>query len=86
MVWDSHHAGCGSKSTRSNNQATVVSPFILAGAMSPVTVAGTCAQILAEALAGMAYAQLVRPGAPVIFGHICELDLHAVGRADLRKP
>ncbi len=51
-----------------NNQATVISPFILAGAMSPVTVAGTATQILAEALAGMAFAQLVRPGAPVVFG------------------
>jgi trimethylamine--corrinoid protein Co-methyltransferase len=36
--------------------------------MSPVTVAGTVTQILAEALAGMAYIQLVRPGAPVVFG------------------
>jgi trimethylamine--corrinoid protein Co-methyltransferase len=36
--------------------------------MSPVTVAGTATQILAEALAGMAYVQLVKPGAPVIFG------------------
>ena len=51
-----------------NNQATVISPFLLAGAMSPVTVAGTTTQILAEALAGMAYIQLVRPGAPVVFG------------------
>ncbi len=51
-----------------NNQATIISPFILAGAMSPVTVAGTAAQILAEALAGMAFVQLVRPGAPVVFG------------------
>lgn len=51
-----------------NNQATIVSPFILAGAMSPVTVAGTSAQILAEALAGMAFVQLVKPGAPVVFG------------------
>ncbi len=51
-----------------NNQGTVISPFILSGAMSPVTVVGTCTQILAEALAGMAFAQLVRPGAPVIFG------------------
>ena len=50
------------------NQACVVSPFILAGAMSPVTVAGTLSQILAEALAGMAFAQLARPGAPVVFG------------------
>ncbi len=51
-----------------NNQATVISPFLIAGAMSPVTVAGTAIQILAEALAGMAYVQLVRPGAPVVFG------------------
>jgi trimethylamine--corrinoid protein Co-methyltransferase len=51
-----------------NNQATIVSPFILAGAMSPVSTAGTATQALAEALAGMAYAQLVNPGAPVIFG------------------
>jgi trimethylamine--corrinoid protein Co-methyltransferase len=36
--------------------------------MSPVTVAGTCAQIFAEALAGVAFTQLVRPGAPVILG------------------
>lgn len=51
-----------------HNQATVISPFLLAGAMSPVTVAGTVTQILAEALAGMAYVQLVKPGAPVVFG------------------
>ena len=51
-----------------NNQATMISPFILAGAMSPVTIAGTVTQILAEALAGMAYIQLVKSGAPVIFG------------------
>lgn len=50
------------------NQGCIVSPFILAGAMSPVTVAGTAAQILAEAMAGMAFVQLVRPGAPVVFG------------------
>jgi trimethylamine--corrinoid protein Co-methyltransferase len=51
-----------------HNQATVISPFILAGAMSPVTVLGTCTQLFAEALAGMAFVQLTRPGAPVIFG------------------
>ncbi len=50
------------------NQATIVTPFILAGAMSPVTVAGTAAVTLAESLCGMAFAQLVNPGAPVIFG------------------
>ncbi|MDJ0779085.1 MAG: trimethylamine methyltransferase family protein [Gammaproteobacteria bacterium] len=51
-----------------HNQATIITPFILAGAMSPVTVAGTAAQSLAEALAGMTFVQLVNPGAPVIFG------------------
>ncbi|HTN96774.1 MAG TPA: trimethylamine methyltransferase family protein [Nordella sp.] len=50
------------------NQATVVSPFILSGAMSAVTVVGTLTQILAEASVGMAFAQLCRPGAPVVFG------------------
>ena len=67
MVWDATMLGA-LKVYASHNQATVVSPFILSGAMSPVTVAGTCAQLFAEALAGMAFAQLVRPGAPVIFG------------------
>ena len=51
-----------------HNQACIVTPFILAGAMSPVTPAGTLTQTLAEAMAGMALAQLVRPGAPVVFG------------------
>ena len=49
-------------------QACIVTPFILAGAMSPVTVAGTLTQVLAEVLAGAALSQLVRPGAPVVFG------------------
>jgi len=67
MTFDATMLGAATVYAR-NNQATVISPFILAGAMSPVTVAGTVTQILAEALAGMAYTQLVRPGAPVVFG------------------
>ncbi|MEM6985867.1 MAG: trimethylamine methyltransferase family protein, partial [Pseudomonadota bacterium] len=67
MVFDNTMLGAA-KVYAENGQATVVSPFILAGAMSPVTVAGTAAQILAEALAGMAFVQLVRPGAPTVFG------------------
>ncbi len=51
-----------------NNQACIISPFILAGAMSPVTVTGTLTQVLCEVLAGAAFSQLVRPGAPIIFG------------------
>ncbi len=50
------------------NQASIVSPFIVGGAMSPVTVAGTLAQVLCEATAGIAFSQLCRPGSPVIFG------------------
>ncbi len=49
-------------------QATIISPFIVGGAMSPVTVAGTLTQVLAEAQAAIAFAQLCRPGAPVIMG------------------
>ncbi len=51
-----------------NNQATVVSPFMLTGAMSPVTIVATLTQILAEAMAGITFVQLVRAGAPVVFG------------------
>jgi trimethylamine--corrinoid protein Co-methyltransferase len=50
------------------NQATIITPFILSGAMAPVTPAGVITQTLAEALAGLAFAQLVRPGAPVVLG------------------
>lgn len=50
------------------NQATVITPFMIAGASSPTTVAGLCAQSLAETLVGMAITQLVRPDAPVLFG------------------
>ena len=51
-----------------NNQACIITPFILSGAMSPVTVAGTLTQVLAEVMAGTAFCQLARPGAPVMFG------------------
>jgi trimethylamine--corrinoid protein Co-methyltransferase len=49
-------------------QATFITPFILAGAMSPITMAAALAQQNAEALAGITLTQLVRPGAPVIYG------------------
>ncbi len=50
------------------NQATIITPFILSGAMAPVTLAGTLIQQNAEALAGIVYAQMVRAGAPVVYG------------------
>jgi trimethylamine---corrinoid protein Co-methyltransferase len=51
-----------------NNQACIISPFIVGGAMAPVSVAGTLTQVLAESLAGVAYSQLCRAGAPVVLG------------------
>ncbi len=59
-------------------QACIVSPFIVGGAMAPVTVAGTLTQLLAEVMTGVAYAQLVRPGAPVIFGaFVTSIDMNS---------
>jgi len=49
-------------------QPVVLTPFILMGAMSPVTVPAALVQQIAEALSGIALAQLIRPGTPVIFG------------------
>src|SRR5207247_2029033 len=50
------------------DQPVVLTPFLLMGAMSPVTIPAALAQQLAEALSGIALAQLIRPGCPVIFG------------------
>ena len=49
-------------------QPVVLTPFLLMGAMSPVTIPAALTQQLAEALSGIALAQLIRPGCPVIFG------------------
>jgi len=68
LVWD----GEASKVIRTYaraNQASVIVPFILGGAMGPVTSAGAIAQALAEAMVGCALTQLEQPGAPVIFGN-----------------
>jgi len=50
------------------SQPVVLTPFLLMGAMSPVTIPAALVQQLAEALSGIALAQLIRPGCPVIFG------------------
>lgn len=68
LVWD----GTMTRALRAYaraNQAGVVVPFILGGAMGPVTNAGAIAQSLVETMAGCALTQLERPGAPVIFGN-----------------
>lgn len=50
------------------NQVVTITPFTLAGAMAPITLAGALTQQNAEALAGLAFAQMVNPGAPVVYG------------------
>ena len=61
-----------------NNQAAIISPFIVGGAMAPVSVAGTLTQVLAEVMVGIAYSQLIRPGAPVIFGtFVTSIDMNS---------
>ena len=67
LVWDATMLAAA-QVYASNDQACLITPFILAGAMAPTTVAGVAAQTLAEALAGMTFVQLVKPGAPVVFG------------------
>ena len=52
----------------SMGQPVVITPFTLAGAMAPVTIAGALVQQNAEALAAIAFSQAVRPGAPVVYG------------------
>ena len=51
------------------NQGCVVSPFIIGGAMGPVTQPALIAQAHAEAMAGIALSQLVRPGSPMVYGN-----------------
>ncbi|MEE9455098.1 MAG: trimethylamine methyltransferase family protein [Paracoccaceae bacterium] len=61
-----------------HNQACIISPFVVGGAMAPVSVAGTLIQVLAEVLAGIAYSQIIRPGAPVIFGtFVTSIDMNS---------
>jgi len=67
MVFDATMLGSLKVYARAN-QASILSPFIVGGAMSPVTVAGTLAQVLAEVQAGIAFSQLCRPGSPIIMG------------------
>lgn len=68
LVWDGTMTK-GMRAYARAGQGTVLVPFILGGAMGPVTSAGAIAQSLAETLAGCALTQLERPGAPVVFGN-----------------
>lgn len=67
LTWDAAMTGA-LKTYAAAGHAVAATPWTLAGAMSPCTVAGTLAQVLAEALAGLALVQLVAPGAPCLMG------------------
>ncbi len=68
MTWDDTMLGALKVYSR-HGQAVIISPFILAGAMSPVSVAGTLAQTLAEAMSGIAFAQMIRPVRLLFLAH-----------------
>ena len=68
LVWDGAMTGA-LRAYAGANQAPVVVPFILGGAMGPVTLAGAIAQAHAETMVGVALGQLTRPGSPVIYGN-----------------
>jgi len=67
LRWDDRMLDAQFEYSRAN-QPVVLTPFLLMGAMSPVTIPAALVQQLAEALSGIALSQLIRPGCPVIFG------------------
>ncbi|MGB1360481.1 MAG: trimethylamine methyltransferase family protein, partial [Alphaproteobacteria bacterium] len=68
LVWDDTMLGAV-RSYASRGQVCLMSPFILGGANTPADVLASVAQLNAEALAGLAYTQVVKKGAPAIYGH-----------------
>ncbi len=68
LVWDETMLGA-LRAFCKRNQPILCSPFVLGGANTPASVAPTVAQVNAEALSCLAYTQVVRKGAPAIYGH-----------------
>jgi len=68
LVWDETMLSAMRAFSRAN-QTVLCSPFVLGGANTPASVAPTVAQLNAEALSALAYTQVVRKGAPAIYGH-----------------
>lgn len=85
LVWDDTMLDAA-ETYASANQACIISPFILSGAMAPTTAAAVATQTLAEALAGMTFCQLVRPGAPVVFGSFASSMSMATGAPTFGTP
>lgn len=67
LRWDDRMLDAQFEYTKAN-QPVVLTPFLLMGAMSPVTIPAALVQQIAESLTGIALSQLIRPGAPVVFG------------------
>ncbi len=67
LRWDTRMLEAQFEYSRAN-QPVVLTPFLLMGAMSPVSIPATLAQQMAEALSGITLSQLIRPGVPVVFG------------------
>lgn len=67
LVWDQIMLDA-IKTYAAANQAVLFTPFVLSGASTPASTVGSLVQINAEALAGIAFSQIVRPGAPGVFG------------------
>ena len=68
LVWDETMLGA-MRAFCKRNQPVLCSPFVLGGANTPASVPATVAQLNAEALSALAYTQVVRKGAPAIYGH-----------------
>ncbi|WP_067563407.1 trimethylamine methyltransferase family protein [Halofilum ochraceum] len=68
LVWDESMLGALRAFSR-HNQPVLCSPFVLGGANTPAHTLASVAQLNAEAVAALAYTQIVRPGAPAIYGH-----------------
>jgi trimethylamine--corrinoid protein Co-methyltransferase len=68
LVWDETMLGA-MRAFCKRNQPVLCSPFVLGGANTPASVAATVAQLNAEALSALAYTQVIRKGAPAIYGH-----------------
>ncbi|MEW9920155.1 trimethylamine methyltransferase family protein [Marimonas sp. MJW-29] len=68
LVWDETMLGAMRAFARAN-QPVLCSPFVLGGANTPASVAASVAQLNAEALSALAYTQVIRRGAPAIYGH-----------------
>lgn len=68
LVWDETMLGA-MRAFCKRNQPILCSPFVLGGANTPASVPATVAQLNAEALSALAYTQVIRKGAPAIYGH-----------------